>query len=128
MSAVTPNRCCGLGPGINVTHITDVTETTTSPIVFTSNEGGPLRLTNLPRRQWRQAVEGSRGRRTDAYPRPEAHLSGTGNCSGCAPEGAVVGRLGHRDIQTTFNVYGGLFHEFDEDIADALDDAFTASL
>jgi len=37
-------------------------------------------------------------------------------------------RLGHRDIQTTFNVYGGLFHGFDEGIADALDDAFTAPL
>ena len=37
-------------------------------------------------------------------------------------------RLGHRDIQTTFNVYGGLFHGFDEGIAHALDDAFTASL
>ena len=35
-------------------------------------------------------------------------------------------RLGHPDIQTTFNTYGGLFHGYDEGIACALDDAFIA--
>ena len=37
-------------------------------------------------------------------------------------------RLGHPDIQTTFNTYGGLFHGYDEGIACALDDAFIASI
>jgi integrase len=33
-------------------------------------------------------------------------------------------RLGHRDIGTTYNTYGGLFPGYDEDVADALDVAF----
>jgi len=37
-------------------------------------------------------------------------------------------RLGHRDITTTLGVYGGLFPGYDEDIAQALDDVFTASI
>jgi integrase len=37
-------------------------------------------------------------------------------------------RLGHRDITTTFSVYGGLFPGFDEGVAEALDEAFIASL
>ena len=37
-------------------------------------------------------------------------------------------RLGHRDITTTFGVYGGLFPGADEGVAEALDEAFRASL
>jgi integrase len=114
------------GPGSNVTHITHVTEVTTSPLVFTSSEGGPLRLTNLRRRAWRQAVEGSVGApmRIHDLRHTSAALA---IAQGVHPK-VLQERLGHRDIQTTFNVYGGLFHGFDEGIADALDDAFTASL
>ncbi|MCJ7779657.1 MAG: hypothetical protein MUQ27_02410 [Acidimicrobiia bacterium] len=36
--------------------------------------------------------------------------------------------LDHRDISTTMDVYGGLFHGYDDGVAEALDEAFTASL
>ena len=114
------------GPGSNVTHITGVTDTTTSPLVFTATDGGPLRLTNLRRRQWRKAVVGSVGApmRIHDLRHTSAALA---IAQGVHPK-VLQERLGHRDIQTTFNVYGGLFHGFDEGIADALDGAFTASL
>ena len=40
----------------------------------------------------------------------------------------IQSRLGHRDISTTMDTYGGLFHGYDEGVAEALDGAFTASL
>jgi len=36
--------------------------------------------------------------------------------------------MGHSSISVTMDTYGGLFHGFDESVAEALDDAFTASL
>ena len=37
-------------------------------------------------------------------------------------------RMGHSSYTVTMDVCGGMFSGFDEGIADALDDAFTASL
>ena len=37
-------------------------------------------------------------------------------------------RLGHESIETTMNVYGGLYQDYDEAVVDALDAAFVASL
>jgi integrase len=36
-------------------------------------------------------------------------------------------RMGHSSIAVTMDVYGGLFSGFDEGVADAFDDAFSAS-
>ena len=36
-------------------------------------------------------------------------------------------RMGHSSITVTMDVYGGLFSGFDEGVADAFDDAFSAS-
>jgi integrase len=114
------------GPGSNVTHITGVTDTITSPLVFTASEGGPLRLTNLRRRQWRQAVEGSVGAPMRIH--DLRHTSAALLISQGAHPKVIQSRLGHRDISTTMDVYGGLFHGYDDGVAEALDEAFTASL
>jgi integrase len=114
------------GPGSNVTHITDVTDTITSPLVFTASEGGPLRLTNIRRRQWRRAVVGSVGEpmRIHDLRHTSAALA---IAQGVHPR-VLQARMGHSSIKVTMDVYGGLFSGFDEGIADALDEAFTASL
>lgn len=114
------------GPGTNVTHITDITDTTMSPLIFTGSEGGPLRLTNLRRRQWRQAVEGSVGAPMRIH--DLRHTSAALLISQGAHPKVIQSRLGHRDISTTMDTYGGLFHGYDEGVAEALDEAFTASL
>ena len=36
-------------------------------------------------------------------------------------------RMGHSSITVTMDVYGGLFSGFDEGVADAFDDAFSAT-
>ncbi len=36
-------------------------------------------------------------------------------------------RMGHSSITVTMDVYGGLFSGFDEGVADAFDEAFSAS-
>jgi integrase len=114
------------GPGANVvdlthrvTHVTDVTD---SPLVFTSSEGGPLRLTNFRRRQWRRAVEASVGDPMRIHDLRHTHAAIS---IAKEPNPKVLQeRLGHRDIQTTYNVYGHLFDGYDEDLVDALDDTF----
>lgn len=52
------------GPGSNVAHLPThrVSQVShVSQVVFDSPEGGPLRLTNMRRRQWKQAVDRSVG-------------------------------------------------------------------
>jgi len=111
------------GPGSNVSHITHVTE---SPLVFTSSRGGPVRLTNLRRRQWRQAVEVSVGAPMRIHDLRHTHAA-LSIAEGVQPK-VLQERLGHRNITTTYNIYGHLFHGYDDELVDALDDTFTASI
>ncbi len=99
----------------------------TSPkTVFTAPDGGPLRLGNFRRRIWRPAVQESVGvpMRIHDLRHTAAALA---IAQGVHPR-VLQERLGHRDIQTTFNTYGGLLSGYDDGIADALDEAFRASL
>jgi integrase len=117
------------GPGSNVTPLpTDRVSRVSrvSHVVFVSPEGGPLRLTNLRRRQWRQAVIGSVGAPMRIHDLRHTHAA-LSIAQGVHPR-VLQERLGHRDITTTFGVYGGLFPGYDEDVAQALDDVFTASI
>jgi integrase len=98
----------------------------TSPTVFTSPEGHPLRLGNLRRRIWKPAVRGSVGEPMRIHDLRHT-AAGLAIAQGVHPR-VLMERLGHRDIQTTFNVYGGLLSGYDDGIADALDEAFRASL
>jgi integrase len=117
------------GPGSNVTplptnHVTHVSDVTR--MVFTSPDGGPLRMRNLRRRQWKKAVEGSVGAPCRIHDLRHTHAA-LSIAQGVHPR-VLQERLGHRDITTTLGVYGGLFPGYDADIAQALDDVFTASI
>jgi integrase len=114
------------GPGSNVTPLPTDRVSRVSHVVFVSPEGGPLRLTNLRRRQWRQAVIGSVGAPMRIHDLRHTHAA-LSIAQGVHPR-VLQERLGHRDITTTFGVYGGLFPGYDEDVAQALDDVFTASI
>lgn len=93
--------------------------------VFTSPDGGPLRHGNFYRRFFKPAVR-------SALP-PEKHglrfhdLRHTAAslviAAGAHPK-AIQEHLGHRDIQTTFNVYGHLLPSAREALAAALDTAY----
>jgi integrase len=114
------------GPGSNVTPITHVTDTTTSPLIFTGGGGGPLRLTNMRRRQWRPAVAMSVGAPMRIHDLRHTHAALL-IAQNEHPK-VIQARLGHASILTTMNTYGGLFPGFDEGVAEAIDDAFRASL
>lgn len=96
--------------------------------VFTSPDGGPLRHGNFYRRFFKPAVKQS-------LP-PEKHrlrfhdLRHT--CAGLLIEQgvhpkAIQEHLGHRDIQTTFNVYGHLLPSAHEALAAKLDTAYASA-
>ena len=117
------------GPGSNVTHlplhhVSHVSHD--SHVVFGSPDGGPLRMRNMRRRQWKQAVDDSVGAPMRIHDLRHTHAA-LSIAQGVHPR-VLQERLGHRDITTTLGVYGGLFPGYDEDIAQALDDAFTASI
>lgn len=114
------------GPGSNVTSIDTSPTSLTSPLVFTSSEGGPLRLSNFRYRQWKRAVEASVGAPMRMHDLRHTH-AGLAIAQGIHPKVLQV-RMGHSSISVTMDIYGGLMHGFDEGVADALDDVFTASL
>jgi integrase len=117
-------------PQRNLTDATLTPPTSTTSItsmpVFTGPDGGPLRLTNLRRRQWRRAVEGSVGAPMRIHDLRHTHaaIMIAENVS----MRVLQERLGHESIETTMNVYGGLYQDYDETVVDALDAAFVASL
>lgn len=93
--------------------------------VFTGLEGGPLRHGNFYRRHFKPAVK-------EALP-PERHglrfhdlrhtCASLLIAAGAHPK-AIQEHLGHRDIQTTFNVYGHLLPSAHEALSAALDTAY----
>ena len=107
-------------------HGTNVIDLTAPPLVFTAPEGGPLRRSTFRRRQWADAVNRSVGppMRIHDLRHTAAALAIS---QGVHPK-VLQERLGHRDIATTLDVYGGLFHGYDEGIAEALDTAFLATM
>jgi len=117
-------------PQRNLTDATLTPPTSTTSItsmpVFTGRDGGPLRLTNLRCRQWHQAVDGSVGAPMRIHDLRHSHaalmIAENVNMR------VLQERLGHESIETTMNVYGGLYQDYDEAVVDALDAAFVASL
>lgn len=94
-------------------------------LVFTSLQGGPLRHGNFYRRHFKPAVRA-------ALPAEKHRLRFHDLRHTCAalliaadahPK-AIQEHLGHRDIQTTFNVYGHLLPSAQEALAAALDSAY----
>lgn len=94
-------------------------------LVFRGRDGGPLRHGNFYRRHFRPAVvtalapEKRRLRFHDLRHTCASLLIAAG-----AHPKAIQEHLGHKDIQTTFNVYGHLLPSAQEALAAALDAAF----
>lgn len=97
-------------------------------LVFRSPDGGPLRHGNFYRRHFRPAVAA-------ALPPEKGSLrfhdlrhtcASLLIAAGAHPK-AIQEHLGHRDIQTTFNVYGHLLPSAQEALAAALDGAFAGA-
>jgi integrase len=96
-----------------------------TPFVFTTATGRPIRWTNLRRRQWRQAVGGSVG--APMVPHDLRHTHAALAINERVHAKILQARMGHSSISVTMDIYGGLFPGFDEGVATALDDAFSAS-
>ena len=96
---------------------------TDSPHVFTNTADGPLRWTNLRRRAWKRAVLESVGEPCTPHCLRHSHAAL------CIQEGMhprmLMERLGHRDIRTTLGTYGHVYSGYDEQVVNALDEAFS---
>jgi integrase len=90
--------------------------------VFTSPEGGPLRRTNLRRRDWLPAVHASVGEPLGFQDLRHSHAAML-IAQGEHPK-VIQLRLGHSSIQVSLDTYGHLFEGLDEAAADRLDAAF----
>ena len=96
---------------------------TDSPHVFTNTAEKPIRWTNLRRRAWRQAVLASVGQPCTPHVLRHSHAAL------CIQEGMhprmLMERMGHRDIRTTLGTYGHVYSGYDEQVVNALDEAFS---
>lgn len=95
-------------------------------LVFTAPHGGPLRTSNFRRSVWTDACE--------AASMPDGLLvhdlrdtAASLMISSGASIKAVQRALGHASAAMTLNVYGGLFEEDLEDLADRLNERFAAA-
>jgi integrase len=95
-------------------------------LVFTAEEGGPVRQANFRNRVFYPAC-----RRAGIEPIPHVHdLRHTAVAlaiqAGAHPQ-AIKEMAGHSNIATTFDVYGHLFETLHEQTADRLDEIFRAT-
>jgi integrase len=97
-------------------------------LVFTSSQGGPLRHGNFYRRHFKPVVRGRcPPRSTGSASTTLRHTCAALLIATDAHPKAIQDHLGHRDIQTTFNVYGHLLPATQEALAAALDSAYSGS-
>lgn len=96
-----------------------------SGLIFTAQEGGPIRRTNFRRRIWKPAVAGSVGEPCTFHDLRHTHAALL-IAQGEHPK-VIQGRLGHASIKTTLDTYGHLFDGLDEAAADRLDEVWRAS-
>ena len=102
-------------------HLTNYPSDT--PFVFNSATGKPIRWTGLRRRAWKRGVMESVG--IPCTPKDLRHTHAALSIAEGAHPKVLQARMGHSSIAITMDTYGGLFSGFDEDIATALDEAFS---
>lgn len=93
-------------------------------LVFTAPKGGPLRSSNFRRAAWDPAVEAS-GVPADLVPHDLRDTAASLMISAGASIKAVQRALGHASAAMTLDVYGGLFDDDLEDLADRLEAKFS---
>ncbi len=94
----------------------------TSGLVFTAIQGGPIRQTNFRRRHWQPAVRASIGGQCRFHDLRHTHAA-LMISQGEHPK-VIQSRLGHASISTTLDTYGHLFEGLDEAAADRLNAVF----
>jgi integrase len=91
-----------------------------SELVFTSEEGDPLRRSNFYRRVWQPACE-----EAGLTPPPRFHYLRHSHVAmliaAGVPMKAIQHRLGHRSIVMTMYVYGHLLPDIDEKLLEGLE-------
>jgi integrase len=91
-------------------------------LVFTSPRGGPLRPNNFRKRVFQQAVA-SIGK-PDLVPHDLRDTAASLAISAGASIKAVQRMLGHASAKMTLDVYGGLFTEDLEELAERLEEKY----
>jgi integrase len=93
-------------------------------LVFTGPNGSPLRRSNFARRVWRPACKrvGLDGVSFHSL----RHTAATLMIAGGADAKKVQRRLGHANIRMTYDLYGHLLPEADEEVAAGLDELWRA--
>jgi integrase len=89
-------------------------------LVFTAPKGGPLRTSNFRTAVWLPAVEAA-GLRSDLVPHDLRDTAAALMISAGASIKAVQRALGHASAAMTLDIYGGLFEDDLEDLADRLE-------
>ena len=89
--------------------------------VFTGPTGGPLRNTNFRKRIWNPVVEETEELPSDLTPHHLRHTCASLLIKTGAHPKAVQGHLGHSSITVTMDVYGHLYPDEMDALADRLD-------
>jgi integrase len=95
-------------------------------LVFTAEQGGPIRRTNFRRRVWLPAVNASVRQPMRFHDLRHSHAALL-IADGSHPK-VIQARLGHSSIRTTLDTYGHLFDGLDEAAADRLDASYQEAL
>lgn len=100
-------------------HIGRLTAGTRHGLVFLTDKGAPLRSSNFRRRVWHPAVEelGEQGLRIHDL----RHTCASLLIAAGAQPGHVREHLGHSSIRVTMDVYGHLYEDVRDEIAERLE-------
>lgn len=101
-------------------HLDEWVRADPEALVFTSDEGGPLRHSNFLSRVWRPALRGAQ-LPTDLTPHELRHTCAALLIAEGADPKAIQAQLRHSSIQITFDVYGHLFPGHLDSVMDRLD-------
>ena len=90
-------------------------------LLFTAPEGGPLRYSNFRQRVFDPAVKEAGLEGMGVTPHKLRHTAASLSIAAGADVKVVQTMLGHKDASMTLNVYGHLFPDRLDEVADALD-------
>ncbi|HEY6117303.1 MAG TPA: tyrosine-type recombinase/integrase, partial [Candidatus Dormibacteraeota bacterium] len=90
-------------------------------LLFTASEGGPLRYSNFRSRVFDPAVKAAGLAGMGITPHKLRHTAASLAIAAGADVKVVQLMLGHKDASMTLNVYGHLFPDRLDEVADALD-------
>ncbi|MFD9266803.1 tyrosine-type recombinase/integrase [Streptomyces goshikiensis] len=97
-------------------------------LLFTAPEGGPMRYPNFRRRDWDVAVKAAGLGDLNLTPHKLRHTAASLAIAAGADVKVVQTMLGHKSAAMTLDVYGHLFPDRLDEVADAMDAGRTAAL